>query len=233
MMAGKKYQSIFKKMKPEGMYLLEEALKFLIEHPAAKFDESMDVAMSLGLDTRQNDQQVRGFVALPHGLGRKLRILVFAKGAVEEEAKNADADYVGAEDLIQKIQEGWMDFDRVISTPDMMPVVSKVAKILGPKGLMPNPKMGTVTTKVAEAIQQEKKGKASFRANKSGIVHSSIGRYSMGLQGIRENFLAFLAEIIKLKPVSSKGVYLKKIVLSSTMGPGLMLDVNDCQAQLS
>ena len=232
-MAGKKYKTIFEQTEHEKMYSLDEALKFLIEHPAAKFDESMDVAMSLGLDTRQNDQQVRGFVALPHGLGRKVCVLVFAKGAAEEEAKKAGADYVGAEDLVKKIQDGWMDFDRVISTPDMMPMVSKVAKILGPKGLMPNPKLGTVATKVDQAVNQEKKGKASFRANKEGIVHSSIGRYSMGLTGIRENFLAFLSEVIKSKPVSSKGVYLKKIVLSSTMGPGLMVDANDCQAQLN
>jgi len=232
-MSGKKYKSIFEKTERERMYLLNEALNFILDHPAAQFDESMDVAISLGLDTRQNDQQVRGFVVLPHGLGRKVRILVFAKGTMEEEAKKADADYVGAEDYIKKIQDGWMNFDRVISTPDMVPLVSKVAKILGPKGLMPNPKLDTVTTKVAQAISQEKRGKASFRADKNGIVHSSIGRYSMGLKGVRENFLVFLAEIIKLKPATSKGVYLKKIVLSSTMGPGVMVDINDCQAQLN
>ena len=232
-MAGKKYKLVSEKINPEKMYLLDEALKFLLENPTAKFDESLDVVLSLGLDTRQNDQQVRGFVALPHGLGRKIRILVFAKGAAEEEAKKAGADYVGAEEYVKRIQDGWLEFDRVISTPDMMPMVSKIAKILGPKGLMPNPKLGTVTAKAGQAVEQERKGKASFRANKEGIVHSSIGRYSMGLKGIRENCLAFLSEVIKLKPVSSKGVYLKKMVLSSTMGPGLMVDLNDCQAQLN
>lgn len=230
-MSGKKYKEIKNKIKPDQLYPLMEALKIVIESPAAKFDESVDVAIRLGIDTRKNDQQVRGSVALPHGLGRKVRILVFAKGAAEEEAKKAGADFVGAEDLVAKVQEGWLDFDCVIATPDMMPMVSKVAKILGPKGLMPNPKLGTITPKVAEAVAREKKGTAAFRADKNGIIHSSIGRCSMGLDGIKENFLTFLKAVVKSKPSSSKGVYLKKIVLSSTMGPAVLADAADSQEQ--
>ena len=229
-MSGKKYKSIREKIDSEKAYSLDEALKILAENSAAKFDESVDVSLCLGVDTKQSDQQVRGFVALPHGLGRKVRILVFAKGESEEEAKKAGADYVGAEDLIEKIKGGWMDFDRVISTPDMMPLVSKVAKILGPKGLMPNPKLGTVTKKVAEAVETEKKGKASFRADKNGVIHSSIGRRSMGYENTKENFLVFLKAVMQAKPSSSKGVYLKKVVLSSTMGPGVLTDVNELQS---
>ena len=226
-MAGKKYKSIREKIQPDKAHSLDEALKIVADHPAATFDESIDVSLCLGVDTKQSDQQVRGFVALPHGLGRTVRILVFAKGESEEEAKKAGADYVGAEDFVDKIKEGWMDFDRVISTPDMMPLVSKVAKILGPKGLMPNPKLGTVTMKVAEAVETEKKGKASFRADKNGVVHSSIGRRSMGYEGMKENLLVFLKAVLRAKPSSSKGVYLKKVILSSTMGPGILADVNE------
>jgi len=227
-MSGKKYKKIKEQIKDQ-VYPLDEALKFLIENPAAKFDESVDVSLILGIDTRKNDQQVRGSVALPHGLGRKVRVLVFAKGAAEEEASGAD--YVGAEDMIEKIKGGWLDFDCAISTPDMMPVVSKVAKILGPKGLMPNLKLGTVTAKVGQAVEKEKKGVATFRADKNGIIHSTIGRFSMGLDNVKENFLTFLKAIIKSKPSTSKGVYLKKIVLSSTMGPSILVDTADSQAQ--
>ena len=226
-MTGKQYKSIREKISSEKLHSVEDALKLVMDNPAAKFNESVDVSLCLGVDTKQSDQQVRGFVALPHGLGRKVRIVVFAKGELGEEAKKAGADHVGAEDLIDKIKEGWMDFDRVISTPDMMPMVSKVAKILGPKGLMPNPKLGTVTKKVAEAVEIEKKGKASFRADKNGVIHSSIGRRSMGYENAKENFLVLLKAIVRAKPSSSKGVYLKKVVLSSTMGPGILTDVNE------
>ncbi|MYE07543.1 MAG: 50S ribosomal protein L1, partial [Oligoflexia bacterium] len=180
-MSGKKYKAVRDKIKSEGVYPLDKALQMVIENPVARFDESVDAALVLGVDTRKNDQQVRGSVALPHGLGRKVRILVFAKGALEEDAKKAGADFVGGEDMVEKIKQGWLDFDCAISTPDMMPVVSKVAKTLGPKGLMPNPKLGTVTIKVAQAVEREKKGTASFRADKNGIIHSSVGRRSMGL----------------------------------------------------
>ena len=231
-MSGKKYKTIQDKIKSDQPYPLDKALEMVIKNPAAQFDESVDVAIVLGVDTRKNDQQVRGSVALPYGIGRKVRVLVFAKGATEEEAKQAGADFVGAEDIVEKIKGGWLGFDCAISTPDMMSVVSKAAKILGPKGLMPNPKIGTVTVNVAQAVKKEKKGTATFRADKNGILHSSIGRCSMGMDGIKENFLAFLKAVIRSKPSSSKGIYLKKIALSSTMGPSVLADTADSQAQL-
>ncbi|MDE0518046.1 MAG: 50S ribosomal protein L1, partial [Bdellovibrionales bacterium] len=206
MMSGKKYKAVRDKIKSEGVYPLDKALQMVIENPVARFDESVDAALVLGVDTRKNDQQVRGSVALPHGLGRKVRILVFAKGALEEDAKKAGADFVGGEDMVEKIKQGWLDFDCAISTPDMMPVVSKVAKTLGPKGLMPNPKLGTVTIKVAQAVEREKKGTASFRADKNGIIHSSVGRRSMGLDGVKENLLAFLRVVIKDTATTKKDV---------------------------
>ncbi len=226
-MSGKKYKSVQEKIKPQYVYPVEEALKLVVENPSAKFDESIDVVVMLGVDTRKNDQQVRGSVPLPQGLGKKVRVLVFAKSSAEEEAIKAGADFVGSEDMVEKIKGGWLDFDSAISTPDMMPIVSKVAKILGPKGLMPNPKLGTVTPKVAQAIESQKKGTANFRADKNGIIHGSIGRLSMGVDGIKENFLTFLKAVIKAKPSSSKGIYLKKIALSSTMGPSVLADPSD------
>ena len=232
-MSGKKYKDVKEKIKKDQAYPLEEALKIIVENPSARFDESLDVVLLLGVDTRKNEQQVRGSVALPHGLGRKVRLLVFAKGPAEEEAKQAGADFVGAEDMVEKIKGGWLGFDCAISTPDMMPLVSKVAKILGPKGLMPNPKLGTVTPKVALAVEKEKKGTASFRADKNGIVHSSVGRLSMGVSGVKENFLTFLRAVLKAKPSSSKGVYLKKIFLSSTMGPAVQANTIDSSAEAS
>ena len=228
-MSGKKYKAVQEKIESDKAYSVDEALQIVVENPIAKFDESVDVAVMLGVDTRKNDQQVRGSVALPRGLGRKVRVLVFAKGAAEEEAEKAGADFVGAEDMVEKIKEGWLGFDCVISTPDMMPLVSKVAKTLGPKGLMPNPKLGTVTLKVGVAVEKEKKGTATFRADKNGIIHSSVGRLSMGIDGVKENFLTFLNAVIKSKPPSSKGIYLKKIVLSSTMGPSVLTDTTDSQ----
>ena len=232
-MGGKKYKAQREKFQSGKVYSLDSALKLVVENPSAKFDESLDVALLLGVDTRKNEQNVRGLVALPHGLGKETKVLVFAKGLAEEEAKKAGADFVGAEDLVEKIKGGWLGFDTAVSTPDMMPLVSKVAKILGPKGLMPNPKLGTVTPKVGLAVEKEKKGTAHFRADKNGIVHSSVGRLSIGESKIKENFLTFLRAVIKSKPSSSKGVYLKKIFLSSTMGPSLLVDVVDSQAQAS
>ena len=228
-MSGKKYKVIQEKIKSDEAYPLDKALQMVVDNPVAKFDESVDIAIMLGIDIRKNDQQVRGSVALPRGLGKKVRVLVFAKGAAEEEAQNAGADFVGAEDIVEKIKGGWLDFDCAISTPDMMPLVSKVAKILGPKGLMPNPKLGTVTPKVGIVVEKEKKGTATFRADKNGIIHSSLGRLSMGVEGVKENFLTFLKAVIKSKPSSSKGIYLKKIVLSSTMGPSVLTDAEDSQ----
>lgn len=229
--SGKKYKEALKKVETEKVYSVEEGIRLVLETAPAKFDESVDVAVALGVDARQSDQQVRGAMSLPHGLGRDVRVLVFAKGEQEEEAKKAGADFVGAEDMVEKIKSGWLDFDRVIATPDMMPTLAKVAKILGPKGLMPSPKSGTVTAKVSPVVRAEKKGRASFRVDKNGIVHTSIGRKSMGEEKLKQNYMALAGELIKNKPSSSKGVYLKKISISSTMGPGVALNPSQTQSE--
>jgi large subunit ribosomal protein L1 len=209
---------------------LDEALDILEKFQAPKFDETINVAFRLGIDTKQADQQVRGATVLPNGLGNKVRVLVFAKGPKAQEATTAGADYVGAEDLVEKINGGWTDFDKVIATPDMMVAVSKVGKILGPRGLMPNPKTGTVTMDVTKAINDERKGKVEFRAEKAGIVHTPIGKRSFGKQKLKENFMALADQIVKMKPVTSKGTYLKSITVSGAMSPGLRLETNLFQA---
>lgn len=229
-MAGKKFKAAAKKVDSAKKYTVEEAFKLVVEAAPAKFDESIDVAMRLGVDPKQSDQQVRGAIALPHGLGKNVKVVVFAKGPKEAEAKNAGADFVGADDLVAKIQEGWLDFDKCIATPDMMATVSKVAKILGPRGLMPNPKVGTVTMNVGEAVSAEKKGKLDFRVDKAGIIHAGIGKKSMGEAKLRENFMSLLGAIMKAKPSASKGVYLQTITLASTMGPGVKVDPNQAAA---
>ena len=225
-MAGKKTIASAKLVDSTKKYSFEDGIKLAVESAPAKFDESIDVAVRLGIDPKQSDQQVRGAIALPHGLGKNVRVVVFAKGPKEAEAKNAGADFVGADDLVAKINEGWLDFDKCIATPDMMATVSKVAKVLGPRGLMPNPKVGTVTMNVGEAVMAEKKGKLDFRVDKAGIVHVSIGRKSMGPQKLKDNFDVFVGAILKAKPATSKGVYLRSMAVSSTMGPGVKLDVN-------
>ncbi len=230
-MSSKKYQTIQKKIETERLYSIDEAIRFVVDHPATQFDETVDAAIGLGMDGSSSDHQIRGFTVLPHGLGRSRRVLVFAKGAEEEMAKAAGADIVGAEDLLEKIKKGWMDFDVAIAAPDMMPLVSKIAKILGPKGLMPNPKMGTMTKKVDVAVETEKKGKVTFRSDKNGIVHGSVGRRSQGAEYLKNNFLTFLQAVVKAKTPSGKGVYLKKITLSSTMGPPIATDINDKELQ--
>ena len=222
-MSSKRYKKISKKVDPDKIYDLDEGLKIAIDSSSAKFDESIDIAVNLGIDPKQSEQQVRGAVPLPHGLGKKIRLLVFAKGDKEEEAKKAGADFVGAEDMIEKIKSGWLEFDRVLAVPDMMPSVAKAAKILGPKGLMPSPKTGAVTLRIGPAVESEKKGKAGFRVDKNGIIHSSIGKKSMGFDNLKANFKTLMEELIKLKPKSSKGVYIKKVSLSPTMGPGLSI----------
>lgn len=223
-MSGKKYDKAAQLVDRSKKYNVEEAFKLVLETAPAKFDETVDVAFRLGVDPKQSDQQVRGAVALPHGLGKAVRVVVFAKGPKEAEAKNAGADYVGADDLVQKIQEGWLDFDKAIATPDMMATVSKVAKVLGPRGLMPNPKVGTVTMNVGDAVTAEKKGKLDFRVDKAGILHAGIGKKSMGEAKLRENFSTLMAAIMKAKPATSKGVYVRSITVSSTMGPGVKMD---------
>jgi len=225
-MSGKRFVNASKAINTENKYTIEEAFKLVVASATAKFDESIDVAVRLGVDAKQGDQQVRGAIALPHGLGKNVRVVVFAKGPKEAEAKAAGADFVGADDLVAKITGGWLDFDKCIATPDMMATVSKVAKILGPRGLMPNPKVGTVTMNVGEAVASEKKGKLDFRIDKTGIIHAGIGRKSMGTEKLKENFAAFMGAVVKAKPATSKGVYLRSISLASTMGPGVKMETS-------
>ena len=229
-MSGKKFTASAKKIEATKKYSFADGLKLAVDTAPAKFDESIDVAVRLGIDPKQSDQQVRGAIALPHGLGKNVRVVVFAKGPKEAEAKAAGADFVGAEDLVEKINGGWLDFDKCIASPDMMATVSKVAKVLGPRGLMPNPKVGTVTMNVGEAVKAEKKGKLDFRVDKAGIVHVSIGRKSMGPAKLKDNFDAFIQAIVKAKPATSKGAYLRSMTVASTMGPGVKLDANEAMA---
>lgn len=230
---SKRYKSLKSKIDTTTQYAIDQAVKMAVDTATAKFDESIDVAVKLGIDAKQSDQQVRGAIALPHGLGKAVRVLVFAKGPKENEAKEAGADFVGADDLVAKITEGWLDFDKAIATPDMMATVSRVAKILGPRGLMPNPKVGTVTMNVGDTVRAEKRGKLDFRVDKAGIVHAGIGRKSMGADKLRDNFLAFLGAVIKAKPATAKGIYLKGITVSSTMGPGVKVDIAQATEQLT
>ncbi len=207
------------------LYGLEEAVGLIKEVPGARFDESVDIALNLGVDPKHADQMVRGAIVLPHGTGKSVRVLVFAKGEKEKEAKEAGADYVGAEDLAKKIQEeGWLDFERVIATPDMMSVVGRLGKVLGPRGLMPNPKLGTVTPEVGQAVSESKAGKMEYRVDKNGIIHASIGKRSFELAQLVANASALIEAIIKARPAVAKGTYLKKISLSTTMGPGVRVD---------
>jgi len=206
-------------------YPIQEALEALKALPAAKFDESVDVAVNLGVDPKHADQMVRGAIVLPHGTGRSLRVLVFARGDKEKEARDAGADFVGAEDLAKKIQdEGWMEFDRVIATPDMMGVVGRLGRVLGPRGLMPNPKLGTVTPDVGRAVADQKAGKVEYRVDKNGIVHCAIGKRSFEIDQLLGNAAALMDAIVKAKPAASKGTYVKKVSVSTTMGPGLRVD---------
>ena len=221
---SKKYTENRKKAEPQKKYDYKEALKILIEMTRSKFDETVDVAARMGVDPKQSDQQVRGAVVLPHGIGKSVRVVVFAKGEKEREASEQGADYVGSNDLVEKIQGGWFEFDKVIATPDMMGVVSKLGKILGPKGLMPNPKLGTVTFEIANAVKNEKKGKVEFRIDKTANLHTVIGKISFGYEKLKENFEALMEAVIKQKPSGSKGVYLKSLALSTTHSPSIRID---------
>ena len=211
-------------------YEIAEAIGLLKGATAAKFDESVEVAIRLGVDPKKSDQMVRGVCKLPNGSGRTVRILVFAKGDKEQEAKDAGADFVGSEDLVEKIKGGWLDFDKVIATPDMMPKVGPIARILGPRGLMPNPKVGTVTVDVAKAIEDEKAGRVEFRVEKAGIVHAAIGKLSFDAEKLEQNFVALLDTVIKHKPSTAKGTYIQAITFTSTMGPGIKIDASKAQA---
>jgi len=227
---GKKYLEVKKNILSGKRYPLREALELVVGSTTAKFDETVDTAIRLGVNPAHADQMVRGSVVLPNGLGKTVRVLVFAKGEKEKEAQDAGADFFGAEDLIEKVKGGWMAFDRVIATPDMMGNVGKLGKILGPRGLMPNPKVGTVTFDVAKAVQELKAGKVEFRVEKAGIVHSPVGKVSFGVDKLLENVQAVIEQIIKLKPASSKGTYMKSISLSTTMGPGVNVDPLDVKS---
>ena len=228
---GKKYLASRSKVNREAKVSLDEALDLIKDAAVAKFDETVEVAMRLGVDPKYPDQQVRGSVVLPNGTGRSIRVVVFAKGEKEKEAMDAGADFAGSDDLVAKVQGGWLDFDKAVATPDMMGAVGKLGKILGPRGLMPNPKVGTVTFEVGKAVRDLKGGKVEFRVDKTGTLHSGIGRISFGKEKIRENFLAFFEAIMKAKPSAAKGNYIRTVALSSTMGPGVKLNVSMLQAE--
>lgn len=227
---GKRILAAKAKVEPGKRYSLKEAAEIVASTAGTKFDETVDAAIRLGVNPAHADQMVRGSVVLPHGLGKTVRILVFAKGEKEKEALEAGADLVGNDDIIEKIKGGWMEFDRVIATPDMMGSVGKIGKILGPRGLMPNPKVGTVTFEVANAVNELKAGKVEFRVEKAGIIHSPVGKVSFGAEKLKENVSALLETIIKLKPASSKGTYIKSVSISSTMGAGVRIDPLDIKA---
>lgn len=223
-MANKKYQAAAAKVDRNKRYTIDEACALVKEISARKFDESIDVAIRLGVEPKHADQMVRGAVVLPHGIGKTVRVAVFAKGDKAKEAEAAGADIVGADDLAAKIAEGFLDFDKTVATPDMMGVVGRLGKVLGPRGLMPNPKLGTVTVDVAKAVRETKAGRVEFRVEKAGIVHAPIGKVSFDSQKLVENFHALLEAIVKAKPPAAKGNYVLNIALSSTMGPGLRID---------
>jgi large subunit ribosomal protein L1 len=225
MAKNKRFQAAAAGLEEGKSYSLTDAVALLKGAPSPKFDESIDLAMNLGVDPRHADQMVRGAIVLPHGIGKDTRVLVFAKGGKEAEAKAAGADFVGGEDLAKKItDEGWLDFERVIATPDMMSVVGRLGKVLGPRGLMPNPKLGTVTMDVGTAVRENKAGKVEYKVDKSGIIHAVVGKKSFDAQKIVDNAAALIDAIVRAKPASSKGIYLKKITLSTTMGPGIRID---------
>jgi large subunit ribosomal protein L1 len=222
---GKKMNASLEKVEKGKEYSLENAIQKVKELAYVKFDETVDIVFNLGVDPRKSDQMVRGTVVLPHGTGKTLRVLVFAKGEKELEAKQAGADFVGADDLVEKINKGWLDFDKVVATPDIMGVVGKLGKVLGPRGLMPNPKLGTVTFDVAKAVKEIKAGKVEYKTEKAGVVHVPIGKVSFDANKLLDNAKAIIDSVTKAKPSTSKGRYLRGISVSSTMGPGLRVDV--------
>jgi large subunit ribosomal protein L1 len=227
---GKKYKAAKEKVDSDKIYDLVDALTLVTENKIAKFDETVDIAIKLGVDPRQSDQMVRGALPLPHGLGKNIRVIVFAKGEEAKVATEAGADKVGAEDLAEEISKGWMEFDKVIATPDMMPVVSKLGRILGPRGLMPNPKLGSVTQDVKKAVVESKAGRAEYRVEKGAILHVPVGKVSFGPDKLKDNILAIMDSVIRAKPSAAKGVYLQKACISSTMGPGVNLDIAKLQS---
>jgi large subunit ribosomal protein L1 len=227
--AGKRYRTAGQTIDRNRTYLLADAVGLLKAFPPVKFDESVDLAINLGVDPKHADQMVRGTISLPHGIGKATRVLVFAKNEKEKEAREAGADFVGGEELAKKIQEeNWFEFDRVIATPDMMGVVGRLGKVLGPRGVMPNPKLGTVTMDVSRAVREHKAGKLEYRVDKAGTIHLAIGKLSFDAAKLVDNIQALLDAIVRAKPATSKGIYLKKISLSTTMGPGIRIDPASC-----
>ncbi len=225
-MSGKKYDNALKNFDVDKEYSMNEAVGIVKKNAQAKFDETVELAVRLGVDPKKSDQMVRGTVLLPHGIGKTVRVIVFAKGEKEKEARDAGADEVGAEDLVEKIQQGWFQFDTAVATPDVMGLVGKLGKLLGPRGLMPNPKLGTVTFDVAKAVKDIKAGKSDFKVDKAGNVHMIVGKASFSEGALAENAMAAIDSLVKAKPSTSKGKYLKKIAVTSTMGPGVKVDVS-------
>jgi len=222
---GKRYNEARKKIERDKRYELAEAIDLVKETACAKFDETTEVAIRLGVDPRKSDQMVRGTVMLPHGTGKSVKVLVFAKGEKELEAREAGADFVGADDLVEKIQGGWLDFDKAVATPDMMGLVGRIAKILGPRGMMPNPKVGTVTVNIKDTIGEIKKGKVEFRTDKGANLHVPVGKVSFEPEKLRENIISLIDTVKRMKPPASKGQYMRNMVISSTMGPGVKIDI--------
>jgi large subunit ribosomal protein L1 len=229
-MSGKKYLDALTKVDRNQRYLLEDSLRLAKETARAKFDETVEMSIRLGVDPRQADQNIRGTVTLPHGMGKAVRVLAFAKGEKEKEAQEAGADFVGSDDLVKKITEGWLDFDKAVATPDMMAAVGRIGKILGPRGLMPNPKTGTVTMDIGKAVKEIKAGKLEYRVDKAGIVHVPVGKASFGSEQLIDNAKAVLGSILRAKPASAKGNYIKGVTVTTTMGPGIKIDLAQIRA---
>ncbi len=230
---GKKYAQAQEKVDRSKRYAFDEGVRLALDTAYAGFDETVDVAVRLGVDPRHADQMVRGTVVLPHGTGKSVRVVVFAKGEKEKEAQEAGADFVGSDELVKKIQDGWTDFDRAVATPDMMAVVGKLGRILGPRGLMPNTKSGTVTFDLAKAIKEIKAGKIEFRVDKGGVVHAPVGKVSFGAEKVKENLETLMETLVRLKPTTAKGTYIKGIGISTTMGPGIKLDPAEVKALMA
>jgi large subunit ribosomal protein L1 len=224
-MSGKGYRDALAKVDRNQRYLLEDSLRLAKETARAKFDETVELAIRLGVDPRQADQNIRGTVTLPHGMGKAVRVLAFAKGDKEKEAQDAGADFVGSDELIKKIGEGWLDFDKAVATPDMMAAVGRIGKVLGPRGLMPNPKTGTVSMDIGKAVKEIKAGKLEYRVDKAGIVHVPVGKASFGPDQLIENARAVLMSVLRAKPASAKGNYVKGVTVTTTMGPGIKIDL--------
>ncbi|HJX11478.1 MAG TPA: 50S ribosomal protein L1 [Candidatus Binatia bacterium] len=227
---GKNYRAALAKIDRTQRYPLEDSLRLVKDTARAKFDETVEMAIRLGVDPRQADQNVRGTVNLPHGMGKTVRVLAFAKGEKEKEAQEAGADFVGSDELIKKINEGWFDFDKTVATPDMMAAVGRIGKVLGPRGLMPNPKTGTVTVDIGKAIREIKAGKLEFRVDKAGIIHVAVGKASFGPEQLIDNAKAVLVSVLRAKPASAKGNFVRGVTVSTTMGPGIKVDLSQIRA---